>query len=349
MRLKAILLLASVLAAPTFFSSAARAQPFQGVYIGAGAGGNFSETITTTRPGSKIETDPGFVGLASIGYGFGNGVRVEIEGNYRQNDPSRVSFGGPLRTVNRGQVQNYGGMFNALFDIDVGSPWVYPYVGAGLGAVHTELQRLNYGQTNFAYQAIAGLSFPVYGVPGLSVTTEYRFLGQNGVQKGSSFTTLPSAPSVVINNTPLRIRQQFDHSLLIGVRYAFNVAPPPPPPAPVVAPAAQPARSYLVFFDWDRADLSDRARQIIKEAADNSTHVSHTKIEVNGYTDTSGTPAYNQRLSVRRAQAVAAELVRDGVPREAIAIAGFGETHLLVPTAAGVREPQNRRVEIIIR
>ena len=104
-----------------------------------------------------------------------------------------------------------------------------------------------------------------------------------------------------------------------------------------------------MFFDWDKATLTDRARQIIHEAAENSTRVQYTRIEVNGYADTSGSPAYNQRLSVRRAQAVAAELVRDGVPRQAITIQGFGETHLLVPTADGVREPQNRRVEIIIR
>ena len=77
----------------------------------------------------------------------------------------------------------------------------------------------------------------------------------------------------------------------------------------------QPARSYLVFFDWDKATLTDRARQIIREAADNSTKVQYTRIEVNGYTDTSGTPRYNQGLSVRRARAVQAELVKDGVPR----------------------------------
>jgi OmpA-OmpF porin, OOP family len=69
---------------------------------------------------------------------------------------------------------------------------------------------------------------------------------------------------------------------------------------------------------------------------------------VRGYTDTSGTPRYNQGLSVRRAQAVAGELVRDGVPASVITIRRFGETHLLVPTSPGVREPQNRRVEIII-
>jgi outer membrane protein OmpA-like peptidoglycan-associated protein len=104
-----------------------------------------------------------------------------------------------------------------------------------------------------------------------------------------------------------------------------------------------------VYFDWDKATLTDRARQIIKEAAANSTSVQYTRIEVNGYTDTSGTHQYNQALSLRRAHAVQAELVRDGVPQAAITIQGFGDTNLLVPTGPGVHEPQNRRVEIIIR
>ena len=70
---------------------------------------------------------------------------------------------------------------------------------------------------------------------------------------------------------------------------------------------------------------------------------------MNGYTDTSGTHQYNQGLSVRRARAVQAELIKDGVPQSAITIQGFGDTQLLVPTGPGVREPQNRRVEIVIR
>jgi outer membrane protein OmpA-like peptidoglycan-associated protein len=74
-----------------------------------------------------------------------------------------------------------------------------------------------------------------------------------------------------------------------------------------------------------------------------------TRIEVNGYTDRSGSDQYNQGLSVRRANAVAAELLRRGVPRNEIATRGFGESNPLVPTADGVREPQNRRVEIILK
>jgi outer membrane autotransporter protein len=136
-----------------------------------------------------------------------------------------------------------------------------------------------------------------------------------------------------------------------GLRYLFGQPPAPPPalvPAAAPAPAPQPARSYLVFFDWDKATLTDRARQIIREAAENSTRVQYTRIDVNGHTDTSGTPQYNMDLSLRRAHAVAGELMRDGVPAGAISVRGFGQTDLLVPTGPGVREPQNRRVEIIL-
>ncbi|MDQ2801702.1 MAG: OmpA family protein, partial [Pseudomonadota bacterium] len=173
------------------------------------------------------------------------------------------------------------------------------------------------------------------------------FLGLAHRDYDITATAAPGATSV----GKLKFGNDFNHSLLIGLRYTFGVTPPAPPPAPapIAAPAPAPARSYLVFFDWDRAVLTERARQIIREAAENSRRVQYTQIEVNGYTDTSGTPRYNQGLSIRRAQNVAAELVRDGVSRNSIAIRGFGETRLLVPTGPGVREPQNRRVEIIIR
>jgi len=120
--------------------------------------------------------------------------------------------------------------------------------------------------------------------------------------------------------------------------------PPPPPPPPVV-----PVRTYLVFFDWDRADLTPRATQIIAQAASDSKTAATTTIDVSGYTDTSGTPVYNQGISDRRANSVASQLVADGVSESEIEIHAYGETHLLVPTGPGVREPQNRRVEIVLQ
>jgi outer membrane protein OmpA-like peptidoglycan-associated protein len=186
----------------------------------------------------------------------------------------------------------------------------------------------------------------------LSLTLEYRFMGlfnPVGSYGEVSYKGFNPVGFPVARN----FSNDLNHSILLGVRYALWQPPaPPPPPVPNAAPpppaAPEAARTYLVFFDWDRADLSERARQIIATAASASTHVQTTRIEVNGYTDLSGTAAYNQRLSVRRAQSVEAELVRDGVAASEIGIHGYGESHPLVPTAPGVREPQNRRVEIIL-
>jgi outer membrane protein OmpA-like peptidoglycan-associated protein len=246
-----------------------------------------------------------------------------------------------------------------------------PYVGIGAGYTWTDFNPLNLATTSgasssyhfngtqssggFSYDAIVGAAFPVGTVPGLSLTAEYRLLGMpfNRSFTGSAAFgpgAVSARSAAATTSATMEIQNSYDHSFLLGLRYAFNTAPPAPPaPMPVAAPAPAYSRTYLVFFDWDRADLTARARQIIKEAADASTHVQYTRIQANGYTDLSGTAAYNQRLSVRRAEAVATELVHDGVPRAAIAIKGFGESNPLVPTAKGVREPQNRRVEIIIQ
>jgi OOP family OmpA-OmpF porin len=357
MRFHGGLLALAILAAPVV----AQAQPFQGLYVGGAAGYNLPENDPVAG-GGEIKPGGGFVGLGSVGYGLGNGIRFELEGNYREAPLPALST--PGVSGNSGHLHTYGAMANILFDMDVRLPWLYPYIGGGVGYAWNDLsgqrsftaagsprvsQSFDQTQGGFAFQAIGGLAFPIPGVPGLSVTTEYRFFGMPGSETfhGSETVAGVATPMPV----DLKVVHQYDHSFLVGVRYAFGQIPPAAPavaPAAAPAPPVQPARSYLVFFDWDKATLTDRARQIIREAADNSTHVQYTRIEVNGYTDTSGTPQYNMGLSMRRADAVKAELIKDGVPVAAIATRGFGETHLLVATGPGVREPQNRRVEIII-
>ena len=361
MRLSHVSLAAALLTLPV----AAAAQPIEGLYVGAGAGGNFPQNTRVTplfpfpSGHTKLIENPGYAAVGSIGYALGNGMRFEVQGDFLHNSIRQFART-PFPASASGSNRTYGAMFNALFDMDIGFPWLYPYIGLGAGYQWTNLNKLTVTQvggpfryaTNdthgtFAWQAIAGLSFPVPNMPGLSITTEYRFMNILGGEKFKGFETVAAGAAPVA--AQIKLNPQFDHSVLIGIRYAFNVAPPPvPAPAAAPAPAVQPARSYLVFFDWDKATLTDRARQIIKEAADNSTRVQVTRIEVNGYTDTSGTPRYNMGLSIRRANAVKAELVRDGVPANIITTQGFGDTHLLVPTGPGVREPQNRRVEIIL-
>jgi outer membrane protein OmpA-like peptidoglycan-associated protein len=236
---------------------------------------------------------------------------------------------------------------------------VLPYLGIGAGvAIHeydnvnwrgrgtagTTLPRYNIDDDDaeFAYQAIVGLGIPIRSVPGLAITAEYRFFG--------TLSPELSATSVNANGGFRRSQVEvdnFNHSLMVGVRYNFGQARPPAPAPAAVAPS--PARTFLVFFDWNRADLTTRARQIIAEAAQARTSQQVTRIEVTGHTDTSGSPQYNQGLSVRRANAVAAELVRLGVPRNEITARGAGESQLLVATPDNTREPQNRRVEIVLR
>ena len=363
MNLKTILLAATTLALPL----AAQAQPVTGLYVGAGVGANFKQdqngnanlnvpqtgdTIVIGRTSGKLSSDPGFAALGSVGWGFGNGLRMEIEGNYRNNgaDRARTSFGS---FGLGGKTETYGVMGNALFDMNVGLPWMYPYIGGGAGYAWTHADDIRRSccaapsitgtSGNFAYQAIAGAAFPIAAMPGLSITGEYRFMGVMGDTKNTLAGFSSPAPRVKLDD-------QYNHSLMLGVRYAFNAAPAAVmAAAPMPAAVAPASKSFLVFFDWDKATLTDRARGIIQDAAQSSKSVSHTVVEVNGYADTSGNPGYNQGLSMRRAQTVAAELVRNGVTKQEIAIKAFGDTVLLVPTGPGVREPQNRRVEIIIR
>ena len=122
----------------------------------------------------------------------------------------------------------------------------------------------------------------------------------------------------------------------------------PPTSMPMSQPAEVGQGRYLVFFDLGRADLNADGQRVVAEAAETYRRTGQAQVAVTGYTDTSGSPALNQRLSERRAEAVRVELVRLGVPDGMVSVAGRGQNDLLVPTADGVREPENRRVEIVI-
>jgi OOP family OmpA-OmpF porin len=362
MMLRNALLAATVLALPV----AAMAQPVSGLYVAGGIGANFLMDTNVhlsgggvTVPFGKLQNNIGLVGVGSVGYGFGNGFRGELEINGRDSHVNgKPNFGG-------GELITYGAMANALYDFNIGSALI-PYVGAGVGYELTAPSSLGAGYYSGgnsvtlttknssvgspAAQAILGVAYPISGAPGLSVTAEYRFLA---TLQDTKFDGTAYVNGAKIGTGHVKLDDMYNHSLLVGLRYAFGAAPAPaaaaaPAPAAAVAPAPAPARSYLVFFDWDKANLSARAQQIIAEAAQNSTRVASTRIDVAGHADKSGTPAYNQGLSLKRANNVAAELVRLGVPRTAISISAFGDTKPLVPTAAGVREPQNRRVEIVL-
>jgi iron complex outermembrane receptor protein len=139
----------------------------------------------------------------------------------------------------------------------------------------------------------------------------------------------------------------------VTLRYEFGAAEAPTPaaaayvPPPPVAAAPSVPHSYLVFFDFNKSDLTSQAVSIVNQAAANAGPAHVTQLTVTGHTDTVGSDAYNMRLSRRRAESVAAQLEKDGIASSEIEIVAKGKRDLLVPTADGVKEPQNRRVQIV--
>ena len=103
---------------------------------------------------------------------------------------------------------------------------------------------------------------------------------------------------------------------------------------------------YIVFFDWDKSDITPEAASILDSAVTAYGNCANVPVMLAGYADRSGTPKYNQGLSERRNTSVRSYLNARGIPDGSISSQAFGETNPRVPTADGVRELQNRRVEI---
>jgi len=119
--------------------------------------------------------------------------------------------------------------------------------------------------------------------------------------------------------------------------------------APIVAAApVGDAATFICFFDFDSAIVDNECEAIISLVVD-EVAAGNRSISLVGNTDTSGSAAYNMSLSLRRADNVATEMGNQGIPLGLITSSGLGEENLRIPTGDGVRERENRRVEITIR
>jgi outer membrane protein OmpA-like peptidoglycan-associated protein len=342
----ACLAAAAVPAAAQDYETRAALIQNRGFYIGGGLGANFLTDNDYRNNGSdsKYKYDPGLAALINGGYAFGNGIRIELEPNYRYNDVK--SEGGT-----HGRLQQFGVMANAIYDVvqlpTFGIP-VLPHIGAGVGWArlydHSGPHGIAGGTSGhddaIAYQAIVGVDYSLS--PGVKLGLDYRYHVADGVDFKTD-TGLSSHVGAVQS-----------HTALVTFRYELG-RPPPPPPPPAPEPAAPAPRveapppvpqTYTAYFDFDRADVTPEARTVIEQAAANARAGRATRILVVGHTDTAGPTRYNDRLSQRRAAAVQQALVAAGVPATEIEARGVGETDLAVPTPDGVREPRNRRVVI---
>ena len=323
---------------------AAQAQSLQpgGFYIGAEGGVNWllntSTNVTVSGPGflgngnANISASTGWTAGGMIGYDF-IGPRVELEARFIQNTVN-VTF--PSGVTGGGNFNQVPIMANLLYDFNAGGV-IVPYIGAGLGVAFQNLQGGNFSNSGssaqFAYQGIIGLGWNIDQTFRLNL--EGRYFGTT--QPNYTFSAFNSSASGNFSNNNLSIMAS------LQIKFGAPEAAPPPPPAPPVA-----SNSFMVFFDWDRSNLSSQALATIQQAANAFKSKGNARITATGHTDKSGPENYNMALSLRRANAVKDALVRDGVPATAISVIGKGESQPLVQTADGVREPQNRRVEIVL-
>jgi OOP family OmpA-OmpF porin len=297
-----------------------------GVYIGAEGGLNWLLNNSNNNYNSTSNfLGAGYVLGGKVGYDF-VGPRLEVEALYRNNTESgTVTYPNGSSAFVNGQINQVSVMANALYDFFPGAV-VTPFVGAGAGIAFVD-PSISPGctmcSTQFAYQGILGVSYNVN--QNLRIDLDGRYYG----------TTNPGQ------------YQNSNISLMLGLTYKFGqpetVAPMPQGPAPTSAP------SFMVFFDWDRSNLSEQAMNTIHQVSSAYKQKGSARVTATGHTDKSGPDDYNMALSLRRANTVKDALVRDGVPAGSISVIGRGESQPLVPTADGVREPQNRRVEIVMQ
>ncbi len=327
-------------AAACAFGGAASAAP-TGWYIGLEGGAAWLEdwdhAFLVPAATASASYDTGWAALATVGYAFPSNWRIEFEGGYRSNDLDQYSIVGiPITTVG-GDLWEVTLMANVLYDIQL-SDRLMISLGAGAGGDFAN-QTFTVGpftfeddDWNFAYQGIGGLSYMIGRQTALVLNYRYT-----RVHEPELF-----APFLLNQDDFVK------HTATVGLRYALYapqayVEPEqaPPPPGPMAPP-----RQFIVFFGFNKYALTSEAMRVIAEAVVAAKDTGSATVLITGHTDTVGSLGYNQRLSVRRANVVKAEMVRQGVPVSAITSIGKGETELLVQTADGVKEPQNRRSTI---
>ena len=328
----------------------ASAAQIDGWYVGLEGGASWVDDWSHTINGSARTStfDTGWVALATVGYGW-NHWRLEFEAGYRDNElasylnPAGVPIAGSAGTLWEGTA-----MINALYDLSLTDKLSLSLgLGAGGDFSNNELTLAGLGTAeddawSFAYQGIAGINYMVTRRTQLFL--DYRYLR---VMEPDYTLVFPIGPSTRV----LSGDDYGKHAATFGIRYALQpaeasyVAPPPGPSAPPPV-AGGPPRQFIVFFGFNKYTLTTEAQRVISEAVSAAKDGGSASVLITGHTDTVGSNSYNQRLSMRRSNTVRAEMVRQGVPNGSITSTGRGETELLVQTADGVKEPQNRRATI---
>lgn len=325
-------------------------------YIGAGGGLMMAETsdvdLDSFDDAGEIDWDIGYDFDVVAGYDLG-AFRLEAEAAYKgSNDDGGTTRNGDFEDAGAPiDFDTLSFMVNGMLDFG-DDDGIQGFVGGGAGVARTEMQLpgddvyFSDTDTGFAWQLMAGVRAPI--TDNWDAGLKYRYFRHDNIELAD--------PAFANDGYETNVRT---HSLMGTLTYNFWSPPPPPPPAPPPPPPAPPppppppapqvvcnTGPYIVFFEFDSAEITGEAAGILDSAIASYADCDSVPIMVAGHTDRAGPAGYNVRLSERRAKAVSDYLAARSVPAAEIATEGFGENRPRVETSDGVREPQNRRVEI---
>lgn len=364
--------------APIALSAASHADDESQWYAGFDLGLSSSPEAQFTRKDDNLSlaTDKNMGPVAGfyIGKTFGK-RRLEAEYLVRSNyfnefeqDTSSALFPNLTEFKAGGSQKNSTIMINGWQTLFSGTNWSL-LGGAGLGLSHITLDGMRSGQTNLVrdrawaptWQLMAEYVRPIG--TGLEFGLGYRIVRSG---KGTFDTDSGKARYKAKHNELFaRISWRFgaekaSHSTQTAP--AMPVASTGPAPKPVAAPmTARPAKPtmqpveadpaplpkpFIVYFDFDKSEITSQGRNIINAAAKAYSDFKAIEIHATGHTDTSGPEIYNEKLAQARVEAVRNALVQKGIPASKIQLTSDGENSPAVNTADGIREKQNRRVEI---
>lgn len=367
-------------AAPVAVTSATYAEDDNHWYGGFDLGLSASPEATFKRNSDSLtlntDKNVGPVGGLYFGKKFDN-HRVEFEYLIRRNyfdgfeqTGTSSAFPNQTRFGAGGLQKNSSLMVNFWQTLTTGTNWSV-LAGAGVGLSHISLEGLRSGQTRLAddaawapaFQAMAEIVRPIGA--GLEIGFGYRMTRSTN----ATFNTNIGEAKYNAKHNEVFARI----SWRIGGNSPSSPEPAPialpakrvtemPAPAPAPVPTAKPAKPvtmpvetdepaalpqpFIVYFDFDKDTITSAAMTTITKAANAYREFKAVEINASGHTDRAGADIYNEKLAQARVEAVRDALVREGVPASKIMLISKGENAPAVNTDDGVRESQNRRVEI---
>lgn len=306
----------------------------------------------------------------AVGHDFG-AFRLEAEASYRAADLEELQAGtSGLAASNiadtfnltwpaAGEFNALSFMLNGLFDFGP-DDGLQGFFGGGIGVARVDVNgtvnlsgpgAVDDSDTGLAWQLLAGVRAPISD--SWDVGLKYRYFNAEDV-------------NLVDTRGLGLVADASSHSILGSITYNFGGEPPAPPPVPVPPPAPVPVPPpapvpvptpppapppcntgpYIVFFDFDESAITAEAANTLDQAVTAYANCGTARVMLAGHTDRAGSVQYNIGLAERRNESVAAYLTGKGIPGSRISSAALGESQPRVATPDGVREQENRRVEV---